>query len=218
MSTKFDGTGPFRWRVPRWAVLLALAAVGPPATASCWRDSGVTALAKSIAPNFPAAARRLPDVVVCEDRDFPPGIGGTFSAYENGATVIRVPVWQTGPQGGLDATLAHELAHAEAHQQGLSNEPFGGHGVGFFAALLKAGWQQEAERVAKIIVGADRALAAAREVLDGQRLADAGEGSDDGGSIRLVCSKVPRLQSVTLPSGRVVTRSVGELVCRTMSE
>lgn len=146
----------------------------------------------------------------------PPTIGGTFSVLPSGGTVIRVPAWQMSPRGNLEATLAHELAHAQAHQQGLYNEPFGGHGAGFFAALLKAGWPQEAERVAQSIAGADRALAAAREALDGQRVA-VGEGDTaDGGSMRLVCSKVPRLQSVTLPSGHVVTRVVGDLVCRVM--
>lgn len=153
----------------------------------------------------------MPEIVVCDDGDVGPMIGGQFMSLPNGRTVIKLPAWQTGPRGTLHPSLAHELAHAEAHQQGLS-EPFGGHGTGFMTALLRAGWDLEAERVASMIAGADQALAAARQGLGGRRIA--AEVPGESRPTRLMCENVARNYFVRMPDDTVSTRTICTVVCR----
>ncbi len=201
-------------RVFAMATTSALLLAGGNAMASCWHDPQIADLAKSIASGFPLASRRMPEVVVCDGHDFGPMIGGDFTALPNGRTVIRLPTWQTGPRGALHSSLAHELAHAEAHEQGL-NEPFGGHGAGFMAALLRAGWEQEAERVARAVAGADGALAAARRGLGNQ--GTAGRVLPAAGLTQVVCEFVPKDYCVRMPDGTVITQRIGAMECRTVS-
>lgn len=213
MDSNAEHFEPLRWVLVA-ATLSAPLFICGDAMASCWYDPNVAGVAKSIAADFPLALQRMPEVVVCDDRDFGPMIGGEFTAFPNGRTLIRLPAWQTGPRGNLYPTLAHELAHAEAHQQGLV-EPFGGHGTRFMAALLTSGREQEAERVARTIAGADGALANARRTLGGQRVADAPPANH--GATQLLCETVPRNYYITMPDDRAARRTVCELVCRAVA-
>lgn len=134
------------------------------ANANRGHDANVTALANSVAHSgFPKAAARMPAVLVCDGNDFGPNIGGD---YTSGIHRIRIPYWQLS-RAELRSVLAHELAHAEAWLSG-GNEGNNGHSTGFMLALLRAGWHDEALRVAQYASGGQFALNQARASLYGQ--------------------------------------------------
>lgn len=126
------------------------------APADCWVDPQVQALAAEVAQQrFPQVAYRMPELRVCEARDFAPGIGGR---YLGGQHVIELPQWLL-PRPELPTTLAHELAHAQVALTGGDSSTAGGHSADWMRLMLQAGYAYEARRIAGIVPGADDALA-----------------------------------------------------------
>lgn len=180
------------------------------ALAACWFDAGLAQAAQRIAQRgFLNAAQRMPEVVVCSGEHFDPDIGGD---YNSGTHRIRVPVWQL-QSGSLDSVLAHELAHADV---GLTHgeQDFGGHSRHFFSALLRAGYQAEAERVAQYVNGGQQELQIARATT-----------LPRGGYVQpqidpqpqrwtRVCEYVPVALLLRLPGGQVVLQRQFQLHCR----
>lgn len=160
--------------------------------ASCWFDDEVRSLAGQVAGfGFPAVARNMPEIVVCDSQHFPPGIGGD---YNSGFHRIRIPVWQLD-RAELRSVLAHELAHGEVAIGGGDGGP-GGHGRKFYVALLRAGYHDEARRVAQYVGNADTDLAMAEAAVMG-----APRGMPGRRLIRR-CELVAHEQRVVLPDGR----------------
>ena len=135
----------------RWLAVLATTACmhALPSQASCWHDPRVAQLAYAIAlGGFPTAAGQMPEVLVCDAQHFDPNIGGD---YTSGVHRIRLPTWQL-QSGNLNPVIAHEMAHAEVALHLGAGVPVG-HSRDFFAALLRAGYHAEAQRVARYVQG-----------------------------------------------------------------
>lgn len=127
--------------------------------AGCWEDLSMTSLATSLAQRgFPTAAKKMPDVLVCDNADFRPGVGDDYT----GGSIhrIRLPVEQSN-RPETATILAHELGHAETWLTGGSDVN-GGHSSDFMRVLLRACWGPEAQRVAQHVPGAQFALNEAR--------------------------------------------------------
>lgn len=140
------------------AVIGMICTICPITRAGCWPDGHIERIARHVAAQgFDRAHRNMPELLVCDGSDFGLGVGGD---YTGGIHRIRVPAWQAHT-GNLVTVLAHELAHAEV---ALSNDdPVpGGHGRRFFEVLIRAGYIQEAERVAGYVDGGQRELNVAK--------------------------------------------------------
>ena len=149
-------------RHAKWlsALTAALGMQALPSQASCWQDTHVVRLAYAIAQGgFPNAAAHMPDVLVCDAEHFGPNIGGD---YTSGVHRIRLPAWQL-QSGNLHAVIAHEMAHAEVALELGAGAPVG-HARDFFAALLRAGYHAEAQRVARYVQGGQQEFRAALAV------------------------------------------------------
>jgi len=143
-----------------------LAATHAAAQATCWRDANLERLTRQLAQErFPAVAQSLPTVAICEAQHFPPNVGGQ---YNSGRHHIEIPVWMLG-QAGLSMNLLHELAHAQVALTGADGG-VDGHGPGWIAAVLAAGLDDEAARVASYNPDAAQALAAIRRGRQGDRV------------------------------------------------
>lgn len=130
----------------------------PTAKAACWRDPQIASLAESVARrHFARVAAAMPDIAVCEAQHFPAGVGGD---YTPAAHRIRIPTWQTNSPD-LVGVLAHELGHAEVAVEGGDDGLADGHGASWMRAMVAAGFEHEARRIAGIVPGAADAFARA---------------------------------------------------------
>ena len=80
----------------------------------------------------------------CAAETFGAGVGGD---YTGGLHRIRIPTWQRN-QPNVKATIAHELAHAAVALAGEDDGGYNGHGTAFYRELIRAGFGEEASRVA----------------------------------------------------------------------
>ncbi len=186
--------------------------ISPPAFANCWSDGQVEHMARQVAARgFPNAARSLPELLVCEGRDFAPGIGGD---YTTGIHRIRIPAWQL-QSGNLATVLAHELAHAEVALTYGDAGP-GGHGRRFFEALIAAGYTYEAERVAGYVDGGQRELMAAR-ARTGQPTPP-GRQAEPPTTWVTICEMVPAPVLVVMPGGQAWVHWQWQRQCRQVQQ
>ena len=82
------------------------------AQANCWRDAGLEQRLEQLAlARFPAVARQLPSVEVCDTSHFAPGVAGT---YGTGGHNIRIPVWAL-QDGRLDGIVCMASAMRMLH-------------------------------------------------------------------------------------------------------
>lgn len=188
------------------------------AQADCWVDPQVQAQAAEVAQQrFPQVAYRMPEVRVCEARDFAPGIGGR---YLGGQHVIELPQWLL-PRRELPTTLAHELAHAQVALTGGDSSTAGGHSADWMRLMLQAGYAYEARRIAGIVPGADDALADAddRMALGRQPPLQPPTAHQPPPVViyrlpRQLCQPLSRVQMWRDARGRVMAQVVVETVCR----
>lgn len=130
-------------------LVLALASTwSTNALANCWQDANLTELVRYQAQSgFPNSAARLPNVLVCANSIFSPGIGGDYTSTLHR---IRIPVSRLNtPQ--LNTTIRHELGHSEVALTGQDDGLHGGHGPNWMRIMQAAGEAQEAQRVASYL-------------------------------------------------------------------
>lgn len=184
-----------------------------PVFASCWNDQRIAQQASSIANRlFADVAQRMPTVVVCTGDTFAPRIGGDFNG---GHWRIRIPDWQLQRQE-LPMVLAHELAHAQVHLNGLDDGFAGGHGKAWMQAMISVGLSEEAIRTAREVPGAQLALAQAQQMAPDQeplpaelsRVALAKSGNAP------VCYYQSRVLKYRELSGQIVTHTLWNQVCK----
>jgi len=194
----------------RVAIPLGLAVDSLAALASCWFDAGVTQAAQRIAQQgFQNAAARMPEIIVCSGEHFALGVGGD---YNSSMHRIRVPSWQL-PSSAMDVVLAHELAHADVTLT-HGEQGFGGHSRHFFAALLRAGYQAEADRVAQYVDGGQIELLTARTATTPGGGNVPPQGDPQPPRWVRVCEYVPVVLLLRLPNGQAVLQHQLQLHCQ----
>ena len=132
-------------KTAKTGLLLCMVALCAAAQAQCWDSPGLTKFAEQIAAqHFPALLSQMPTLVECAGEAFAPGVGGD---YTGGIHRIRIPQWQRN-RPDVKTTVAHELAHAAVAVGGGGDGSANGHSEAFYRELIRAGFGQEAHRVA----------------------------------------------------------------------
>lgn len=147
------GRPPLRRLLP-WVVAPLLGSTALAALAGCLLNEQVGARATVLARQaFPLVATRMPRVWTCSRDVFPPAVSGQ---YRSGSHEILAPDWLPwGPE--FDMVLLHELGHAQAWLAG-GDPGSDGHGPAWVQAMVDAGLEHEARRMATYSADAASAL------------------------------------------------------------
>ena len=130
----------------RLSAALSLVSFSAAVQSQCWDNPGLTRFAGQVATqHFPQLQNQMPTLLECAAETFAADVGGDYTG--GGVHRIRIPTWQRN-QPNIKATIAHELAHAVVALAGDDDGSHRGHGTAFYRALIRAGFGEEANRMA----------------------------------------------------------------------